>query len=327
MGTIDISVIIAIYCVEKYIEKCVRSLFNQTLKNRIEYIFVDDASTDHSLSLLHNILNEFPDRARQVRIIEHHVNRGLAAARNTGVSAAKGDYIIHCDSDDWVAPEMYERLLTKANSEKADVVFCDYIGVFNRKQIYFRQSPAPNVPQTLDKILDGTLHNGVWNKLIHRSLYESTTPLWQDGVNMWEDVSIIPRLIYFAKKISYVNKPLYFYNQTNTSSYTRRRSSQSAKQIDAAFTIVNDFFSSKPECKNADSLIKFKHRALYGILTRVPSGEAHLWIEKYNYNRQFLLHNPFSGLNNLIYNLYLKRHSGLARTILNITNRIKYAIR
>ena len=90
---------------------------------------------------------------------------------------------------------------------------------------------------------------------------------------------------------------------------------------------VNDFFSSKPECKNADSLIKFKHRALYGILTRVPSGEAHLWIEKYNYNRQFLLHNPFSGLNNLIYNLYLKRHSGLARTILNITNRIKYAIR
>lgn len=327
METIDISVIIPIYCVEKYIEKCVRSLFNQTLKNRIEYIFVDDASTDHSLSLLHSIVKEYPYRAKQVRIIKHNVNRGLAAARNTGVSAAKGDYIIHCDSDDWVAPNMYECLLAKAKSEKADVVFCDYIGVYNRKQIYFHQPPATSTADTLNKILDGTLHNGVWNKLIHRSLYESTTPLWQDGVNMWEDVSIIPRLIFFAKNISYVNKPLYFYNQTNATSYTKRKSSQSAQQIDAAFTIVNDFFSSKPELKNAESLIKFKHRALYGILTRVPFGEECLWIERYNPNRQFMLHNPYSGLSNLIYNLYLTKHYRLARTILNTINRIKYAIR
>lgn len=322
-----VSVIIPLYNVEKYIEKCATSLFEQTLKDNIEFIFVDDYCTDNSLNILTNIIAKYPQRSSSIKILHHNQNKGLAAARNTGYAAASGQYIIHCDSDDWVAPNMYEILLAKAESEKADVVFCDYIGVYNRKQIYYRQSPAPNVPQTLDKILDGTLHNSVWNKLIHRSLYESITPLWQDGVNMWEDVSIIPRLIYFAKKISYVNKPLYFYNQTNTSSYTRRRSSQSAEQIDAAFTIVNDFFSSKPELKHVDSLIKFKHRALYGILTRVPSGKARFWIEKYNYNSQFMLHNPFSGFNNLIYNLYLKRHSCLARTILNITDRIKYAIR
>lgn len=322
-----VSVIVPLYNVEKYIEKCATSLFEQTLKDNLEFIFVDDCCTDNSLNILTDIIAKYPQRSSSIKILHHNQNKGLAAARNTGYAAASGQYIIHCDSDDWVAPEMYECLLVKAKAEKADVVFCDYIGVYNRKQIYFRQSPAPNEPQTLDKILDGTLHNGVWNKLIHRSLYESTTPLWQDGVNMWEDVSIIPRLIYFAKKISYVNKPLYFYNQTNPSSYTRRRSSQSAKQIDTAFTIVNDFFSSKPECKNADSLIKFKHRALYGILTRVPSGEERFWIEKYHPDSQFILHNPFRGFNNLIYNLYLKRHYRLARTILNIINRIKYAIR
>lgn len=322
-----VSVIVPLYNVEKYIEKCATSLFEQTLKENIEFIFVDDCCTDNSLNILTDIIAKYPQRSSSIKILHHNQNKGLAAARNTGYAAASGQYIIHCDSDDWVAPNMYECLLVKAEAEKADVVFCDYIGVYKHKQITFRQSTTNDPSAILSKLLDGTLHNGVWNKLIHRSLYEHLNMLWQDGVNMWEDVSIIPRLIYFAKNISYVNKPLYFYNQTNASSYTRCKSSQSAKQIDAAFTIVNDFFSSKPGLKYADSLIRFKHRALYGILTRVPSGEERFWIEKYHPDSQFILHNPFSGLNNLIYNLYLKRHYRLARTILNIINRIKYAIR
>lgn len=322
-----VSVIVPLYNVEKYIEKCATSLFEQTLKENIEFIFVDDCCTDNSLNILTDIIAKYPQRSSSIKILHHNQNKGLAAARNTGYAAASGQYIIHCDSDDWVAPEMYECLLVKAEAEKADVVFCDYIGIYKHKQITFRQSTTNDPSTILSKLLDGTLHNGVWNKLIHRSLYEHLNMLWQDEVNMWEDVSIIPRLVYFAKNISYVNKPLYFYNQTNASSYTRCKSSQSAKQIDAAFTIINDFFSSKPGLKYADSLIRFKHRALYGILTRVPSGEERFWIEKYHPDSQFILHNPFRGLNNLIYNLYLKRHYRLARTILNIINRIKYAIR
>lgn len=322
-----VSVIVPLYNVEKYIEKCATSLFEQTLKDNIEFIFVDDCCRDNSLNILTDIIAKYPQRLSSIKILHHNQNKGLAAARNTGYAAASGQYIIHCDSDDWVAPNMYECLLAKAEAEKADVVFCDYIGVYNRKQIPFRQSITNNTTATLGKLLDGTLHNGVWNKLIHRSLYEHLNILWQEGVNMWEDVSIIPRLIYFAKNISYVNKPLYFYNQTNASSYTRCKSSQSAKQIDAAFTIISNFFSSKPEYKNADSLIRFKHRALYGILSRIPSGEERFWIDKYNPSTEFLLKNPYKGVHKLIYGLYLKKHYHLARTALNITYYIKSAIR
>lgn len=322
-----VSVIVPLYNVEKYIEKCATSLFEQTLKENIEFIFVDDCCTDNSLNILTDIIAKYPQRSSSIKILHHNQNKGLAAARNTGYAAASGQYIIHCDSDDWVAPEMYECLLVKAEAEKADAVFCDYIGVYKHKQITFRQSTTNDPSAILSKLLDGTLHNGVWNKLIHRSLYEHLNMLWQDGVNMWEDVSIIPRLIYFAKKISYVNKPLYFYNQTNPSSYTRCKSSQLVKQIDTAFNIINDFFSSKTECKIADPLIKFKHRALYGILTRVPSGEERFWIDKYNPSKEFLLKNPYTGVHKLIYQLYLHKHRRAANTLLKIINHIKRMVR
>lgn len=322
-----VSVIVPLYNVEKYIEKCATSLFEQTLKDNLEFIFVDDCCTDNSLNILTDIIAKYPQRSSSIKILHHNQNKGLAAARNTGYAAASGQYIIHCDSDDWVAPEMYECLLVKAEAEKADVVFCDYIGVYKHKQITFRQSTTNDPSAILSKLLDGTLHNGVWNKLIHRSLYEHLNMLWQDGVNMWEDVSIIPRLIYFAKKISYVNKPLYFYNQTNPSSYTRCKSSQLVKQIDTAFNIINDFFSSKTECKIADPLIKFKHRALYGILTRVPSGEERFWIDKYNPSKEFLLKNPYTGVHKLIYQLYLHKHRRAANTLLKIINHIKRMVR
>src|SRR5690606_34101887 len=103
-----ISVVIPIYNVEKYIERCVRSLFEQTLQN-VEYIFVDDSSLDRSVEIVKQILNEYVDRQSHVHFVEHPQNRGLPAARNSGVSKAKGDYIFHCDSDDWLEKDaLYE---------------------------------------------------------------------------------------------------------------------------------------------------------------------------------------------------------------------------
>ena len=101
-----VSVIIPVYNVEKYIERCARSLLEQSLKD-IEYIFVDDCSPDNSITMLENILKEYPERQPLVKILFHEPNRGLAYTRQEGVDAAKGEYIIHCDSDDWVEPEMY----------------------------------------------------------------------------------------------------------------------------------------------------------------------------------------------------------------------------
>ncbi|MCM1452577.1 MAG: glycosyltransferase [Clostridium sp.] len=127
MNTIKVSVLIPIYGVEKYIARCARSLFNQTLKEGIEFIFVNDATKDNSMDVLKSVIDEFPNRKEQIRIIEHSENKGLAVARVTGVTSAKGEYVTHCDSDDWVEPTMYEKMYNVAKQKGSDIVVCDYV--------------------------------------------------------------------------------------------------------------------------------------------------------------------------------------------------------
>lgn len=108
-----ISVIIPVYGVERYIEQCACSLFEQTMQDGIEFIFVDDCSPDKSIEILENVLREYPHREQQVKIIRHTENQGLGGARKTGMEYATGEYIIHCDSDDWVEPECMKRFIEK----------------------------------------------------------------------------------------------------------------------------------------------------------------------------------------------------------------------
>ena len=106
-----VSVCSPVYGVEKYIERCARSLFDQTMKNDIEFIFVDDCTPDRSIEVLEAILSEYPERRSQVKIVRHSHNKGLTGARNTALKEASGEYIIHCDSDDWVDLEAYKTVL------------------------------------------------------------------------------------------------------------------------------------------------------------------------------------------------------------------------
>ena len=99
-----ISVIIPIYKVEEFIVRCVNSLMQQTMEE-VEFIFVNDATPDDSMVLLQLALNNFPERKAQVHILNHEVNQGLPAARNTGLRVATGEYIYHCDSDDYLEPD------------------------------------------------------------------------------------------------------------------------------------------------------------------------------------------------------------------------------
>ena len=134
----SVSVIIPVYKTEEYIEKCADSLFKQTLDN-IEYIFIDDNSPDRSIDLLTNVLECFPKRKGQVRIIRHTANTGVSYVRNEGLYIANGEYIIYCDSDDYVDIEMYEKLYSKAKENNADIVGCDFIIEFPDKTVLSKQ--------------------------------------------------------------------------------------------------------------------------------------------------------------------------------------------
>jgi glycosyltransferase involved in cell wall biosynthesis len=119
-----ISVIIPVYQAEDFLAKCVDSVLAQT-EHDLEVILVDDGSTDHS----GNICDEYATRDSRVHVI-HKENAGVSAARNSGIAAATGEYIGFVDSDDWIEPNMYERLLEEANKSDADIVMCDATTVF-----------------------------------------------------------------------------------------------------------------------------------------------------------------------------------------------------
>ena len=116
---------VPVYGVEKYIERCARSLFEQTYEN-LEYIFVDDCSPDKSMEILMRVMEDYPNRKEQVRIIHHEHNRGLAAARNTALDAATSSFITHVDSDDYLSLEAIQLLVEKQVETGADIVSGNY---------------------------------------------------------------------------------------------------------------------------------------------------------------------------------------------------------
>lgn len=232
---IKVSVIVPVYKVEKYIEKCVRSLFEQTL-NDIEFIFIDDCGGDRSFEIIDEVLKEFPKRKETVKIIYHKFNKGSFTARITGINNANGEYIIHCDSDDWVEADMYEKLYDTAKKEDADVVWCDFIDEFSDKSNY-RKEKNITTPEILIKdILRGINHGALWNKLVRKELYTENDIYPLEGINIWEDLYISVNLLLHAKRIAYVNQGLYHYNQQNVGSLL---SSLTMRKIEDRIKICN----------------------------------------------------------------------------------------
>lgn len=225
----QVSIIIPIYKVEKYIERCARSLFEQTLSS-IEFIFVNDCSPDNSINILQSVLNQYPNRIPHTKIIHHEYNRGSAAARNTGRRIAQGEYIIECDSDDWVEFNMYELMYQTALKNNADIVICDWNEVYNPNIIHIHVNPPSNNLDCVAAILSRKMHGSTCNKLIKKELYTKHSIMCTEGINLLEDLNVTYRLFYYAKTISYINKPLYYYFKGNENSYTSSAISEQSQK-------------------------------------------------------------------------------------------------
>ncbi len=121
MNRYSVSIIVPIYNVEKYIERCAVSLFEQDFED-IEYIFVNDCTPDNSIQILEEVIEKYPNRKSNVKIIHYKANKGLGSARKTGLEQATGEYVLHIDSDDWVELDMVLCLYNKAIETDADIV-------------------------------------------------------------------------------------------------------------------------------------------------------------------------------------------------------------
>ena len=282
-----VSVIIPVYGVKKYIERCARSLFEQTLDD-IEYIFVDDSTPDNSISILRKVLSEYPNREKQVKILRHEKNKGLAQARQTGLKIASGEYIAHCDSDDWVDVHMYEGMYNKAIEEDADVVVCDYVVTNDTSVIKtINACHAKSAKQLIENCLFQRDPWSLWNKLFNRKAYSNIE--YPKGA-MGEDMVTIIQLLWNCKTLSYINKPYYqyFYNSESITKVCTRDSCISKfNQLSYNTTIVMNFIKNKKlDAEYKDALVVYKNfirSVLYPIV-----------YDKQYYN---IWNNMFLGLN------------------------------
>lgn len=263
-----VSILVPIYGVEKYIERCARFLFEQTFID-LEYIFVDDHSPDRSIEILQKVLDEFPHRREQVRIIQHKENKGLSCARNTAVANASGEFILHVDSDDYIEKETIERCVKKQQENNADIVSFGCYREYQTKTIIQLPTPYKDSKEMCLSLIKKRIGNeimntGIWGRLIRRSLYLDNHIEAEPGINMAEDYQVITRLSYYAKNIGFIKEPLYHYNLQNSDSYVNNKSLKSAYQSDRSFKIVFDFFLNK-----GDEFIEAIHYGLSHHLIRL----------------------------------------------------------
>lgn len=284
-----VSVIIPIYGVEKFISRCATSLMKQTLQE-VEYIFVNDATPDHSMEVLREILSHYPDRNQLVTIVEHEVNKGLPAARNTGLQYAQGEYIFHCDSDDFVEENMLKALYTTAIAQEADIVWSDWFLSFEQNERYMKQPSCASAQDALKAILAGTMKYNVWNKLVKHSLYTENNIVFPSGHGMGEDMTMI-RLFVCAKRVAYCPQAFYHYVKMNTGAMTMAYSERHLSDLKYNVNQTIDFIHQK--CGNAwDEYIEyFKLNVKLPFLITDRLSMYRLWSEWYIESNQYINRN------------------------------------
>lgn len=239
-----VSILVPIYNVEKYIGKCLNSLFNQKNIhiNDIEYVFIDDCGNDKSIKILNEYIQKYLVYGYNVKLIKNKRNYGLAKSRNIAIENSTGHYILHVDSDDYLEPNTLYELLKASENFSMDIILSDvYFDYGKEKKIYHNNVPD-NKDDYLSLLLQRKTMFNIWGKLINRSLYLKNNITAIPGINQGEDFSVYPRLVYFAKKIKQINKPLYNYVQTNQNSYSKSINIDAIHQILYALKINCCFF-------------------------------------------------------------------------------------
>ncbi len=240
MGNSDfqpkVSVIVAVYNAEKYIEKCLRSLFEQTLDD-IEYIFIDDCTPDRSFEILDCVLSEYPNRRPQVKIIRNDHNLGVGQTRQKGIDSASGAYIIHCDPDDWIDKNLYEAMWNCAVDSCADIVISDYVYEWENYSRHISQHCPEGREEIFHDIVYGKLHCSFCNKLVVSDLAKRF--IIEPGINMWEDVSVFPFVVFNASSVEHIEGVYYHYRINESSIVHSVNSGLVESQIKCVNSIVN----------------------------------------------------------------------------------------
>lgn len=238
MSHIKVSICVPIYGTEKYIQRCAISLFEQTYPY-IEYIFVNDCTKDASIIILNDILNRYPQKKVQTKILSHTYNRGLAASRLTGLENASGDYIWFVDSDDYVEIEAIEKCI-QFLKDKPDLLIFNYISEYSNTKI---KSNVESV--SVNDILTFRVSPSIWKCIIKKDIFFKYNIYPIEGINFSEDLLLLGRLIIVSNRIV-VLKDHFFYHYfcNNPNSYMGTISLKSRKNLIECVLLLLKFYKS-----------------------------------------------------------------------------------
>ncbi len=201
---VKVSVVVPVYNVEKYLERCLETLANQTMKE-LEIIVVNDGSTDKSQTIIERYELEYPGRVKS--FWKEKTSEGPSEARNFGICYCKGEYIGFIDADDYIERDMFEKLYKKAQKENCDIVFCDYVKEYTSKQelVKARQYDSPK-----DMFIGGLAMP--WNKLYKREFLERIKLQFPIGL-IYEDTEFFCCLVPHIERWGYVEGAFVHYVQ------------------------------------------------------------------------------------------------------------------
>lgn len=241
---IKLSVVVAAYNIENYIDKCLTSLINQTYKD-IEILVVNDGSTDKTKL----IIEKYEKTTTNLKLLNKE-NRGLSSARNYGIINAKGEYLAFVDGDDYLELQTYELIMKKMEEEQSE------LGIFNFKKIYDNKIILPDLKPFLYKgnflkTLFSKSNEGsivVWNKIFKRNIVMENEIFFENKA-FFEDTGFIFRYLYFVKKITLIDLPLYNYIQRE-GSITKKFNSIIVESYKNTYKLIKKFYEIKGVYKN-----------------------------------------------------------------------------
>lgn len=252
-----VSILIPVYCAETYIARCARSIFEQTYNN-LEIIFVNDKTPDKSIEIINDILNNYSYRKNQTKIIHHDINRGVAAARNTLIENATGDYVLWVDADDYIEKNAVELLASKAIHTNADIV-CFNTAWFSEKK-GVKLIPA-DYGQTSSDFIQNVLSNKIasvlWGKLMKLNLFNKNKIKFVEGLNMGEDLLVLLEVAYYSQIIEYEESVLYYQEVGNNNSLSRSYSPESVDSTMKILDRIEAFFIGKLDISAGLKIRKF----------------------------------------------------------------------
>lgn len=254
-----VSVIVPVYNVEKYLDKCLTSIAKQNFDG-YEVLVIIDGTEDGSEEIARRYEKEFPEK---LRVIVQE-NKGLGGARNTGICKARGEYLAFVDSDDMIHPDFLKDTYTKAKEEAADIVVSDIEYVDEQGNSLKCEPARPGNSDYIqfDKKSKILMWPGAWNKIYKRELFTKEHIFYPERL-WYEDLATTPKVILNAGNIAYIPKAYYYYVQREGSIMSSRNIARN-KEIITSFEMITDFFKEHGAYQEYKTELEFL--AIYHIL-------------------------------------------------------------